>query len=222
MNSDAGHYFAEGRVGPSTLTDGAVAQLRSARSGALVTANAHARFQEAVARGTVFSLNLAATTTGIAAGNIMSAAAAASTNFALFNPANSGKLLVLVRFRVGIISGTAPAGPLFHGYIPNVPTVAGTGTILSNLLSGGAASVAKTFATAAGTTLTGGLAPVTHSLANFAATSTVQAAPYLIATEDLVDGALVVPQGAGWLPLWGAAGTSVLCGYSITWEEIPA
>jgi hypothetical protein len=185
--------------------------------------NAHGFYQEPVYRGNVFSLTLAATTGGVAAGNIVSAAAAAATQFALFNPAASGKLLVLLRFRLGIISGTPGAGPVFHGYIPNVPTATATGTILNNMLSSGASSVARSYATGTtGTTLTAGAAPVTHMLANFSSTATAQASPYLVTADDVLDGQLVVAQGAGWLPLWGAAGSSLLCGYSITWEEIPA
>ncbi len=191
-------------------------------SGAQRTTDAHARYMDAVLAGRVYSLNLNATTTGIAAGQIVAAAAAASTNFALFNPAASGKYLVLWHFGMGIISGTSPAGPLFHGMIiSGVPTVAATGTIQSNLLGGGAGSVARTYATAAGTSLTGGTAPLTHSVADFSATATAQAVPGSIKAIDNLDGRIVIPPGIGWLPLWSSAGTSLLSGYSITWEEIP-
>ena len=213
--------FPPARVGPQLASDGSSVQERASRDGAIVGINGHGYYQEPVYRGNVFSLTLAATTTGVAAGNIVSAAAAASTNFALFNPSASGKLLVLLRVRIGIISGTPGAGPLFHGYINNVPTAAATGTILSNILGNAAASVAKTYATAAGTTLTAGNAPVTHMMANFTSTNTAQASPYLVTTDDILDGQIIVPQGAGCLPLWGAAGTTLLNGYTVVWEEIP-
>src|SRR4051794_5577090 len=131
-------------------------------------------YQDLTYKQKMFSLALAATTTGVAAGNILAAAPAASTNFALFNPVGSGILLSLVQFGMGIISGTPGGGPLFHGLIQGVPTVAATGSILSRY-AGGAGSQAKSFATAAGTALTGGGAPSTLAVANFASTNTAQA-----------------------------------------------
>jgi hypothetical protein len=73
--------------------------------------------------GKEFSMTLAATSSTIAAGNIVSAAAAASTQFALANPVGSGVLLVLSKLIVGPISGTPPGGAVFHGLIPNVPSL---------------------------------------------------------------------------------------------------
>jgi hypothetical protein len=210
-------------VGPQILADGDLTQERASRDGSLVSINAHGYYQEPVYRGNVFTMVLAATATGNAAGNLVGAGAAAAVQFALFNPPASGRLLVLLRFRLGVVSGTPVGGPVFHGYYVGSTSVAGTGTILNNVIGSGAASVAKGFATAAqaGTALTGGPAVQTHMLTNFSTTATAQASPYLVSCEDLLDGALIVPQGGGWAPLWAAAGTSVLCGYSITWEEIP-
>jgi hypothetical protein len=216
--------FPQVRVGPVSLNDGALTQERGSKDGSLVAVNGHGYYQEPTYRGNIFTMVLAATATGNAAGNLVGAAAAAAVQFALFNPPASGKLLVLLRFRLGIISGTPVGGPIFHGYYIGSTSVAGTGTILSNMVGGGAASIAKGFATSAqaGTALTGGPAVQTHMLCNFATTATAQASPYTIATDDLLDGCLIVPQGGGWAPLHAAAGTSVLLGYSITWEEIPA
>lgn len=210
------------RIGPQTVADGSFTNPRGTKDGMALGVNGHGYYQEPVYRGGVYSLTLSATTTGVAAGNIIGAAAAASTNFALFNPATSAKVLVLLRFRMGVISGTPGAGPLFHGTISNVPTATPTGTIMGNLLNVAPASVAKTFATAGGTTLTAGLAPSTHMLANAASTATAQASNFMVTTDDILDGQIIIPQGSGWLPLWSAAGTALLCGYSITWEEIPA
>lgn len=212
------------RVGPQVLNDGDLTQERASKDGSVCGINAHGYYQEPTYRGNVFSMVLAATTTAIAVGNLVSAAAAAVVQFALFNPPSSGKLLVLLRFRLGIISGTPAGGPIFHGFYAGSTSVAGTGTILNNIVGGSTASVAKGFATAAstGTALTGAPAVQTHMLTNFTTTATAQASPYLVSADDLLDGCLIVPQNAGWAPLWGAVGTSVLNGYSITWEEIPA
>lgn len=212
-------------VGPVTRADGFVdGPVRVTRQGGAAVSDVHGHFFEAVTRGQVFSLVLTATSTGVAAGNIAGAAAAAATQFALINPITSGKNLSLLRFGMGIVSGTPGAGPLFHGYIPNTSTITAAsagGTVRSNILGGAATSVATPWALAAGSALTGGQAPVTHSVADFASTATAQASPGALKAIELLDGALVVPPGYGWLPLWSAAGTALLNGYSITWEEVP-
>ena len=37
---------------------------------------------------------------------------------------------------------------------------------------------------------------------------------------EYLDGSIVLPPGTMWAPCWTGQGTSVLGGYSITWEEI--
>ncbi len=209
--------LAEGRSGIVKLQDGVPKELRLSRQGDLVTVDGQGRYYEAARVGTMFSLVLTATTTGVAAGNIVGAAAAAATQFALINPLSSQVNLQLLRFGLGVISGTAGIGPIFHGYIPNAGSIsAGTpgGTIRSNLMGQSGASVAVPWSLAAGSALTGGQAPVTHRIAF---TSATVATPVV---EDIA-GDLIVPPGTAWLPLWSAAGTTLLNGYSISWSEIP-
>lgn len=215
----------EGRVGPLTSADGGEEALRLSRDLAQVVGDGHGHFTEPSVRGSVFTLSLTATTTGIAAGNIVGAAAAASTQFALINPASSGKNLALLKFFMGYVSGTLAAGPLWHGYIPNAASISAAsagGTIRSNLLGSSSASVATPWALAAGSALTGGQAPVTFRMANWSqsAGAFADVAGNVTVTE-LLDGDLVIPPGAAWVPLHPAAGTSVLNGYSLTWEEVP-
>ena len=185
-----------------------------------------ANYQEAALRGQIFSLNLTAITTGVAAGNLTGAAAAASTQFGLINPFDSGKNLVLVRFGMGVISGTPGAGPLFHGYIPNISSLTAAspgGTARSNIMGSGNSSVATPWVLAAGSALTGSTqAVVAQRIADFSATGTAQAiANGHVRTIEEINGSLIVPPGVMWLPLWGAAGTSLLCGYSVEWLEAP-
>ena len=208
--------------GVVNLGAGAQTQIdRSDRTGAKVIQSAHADYVETVRQGNVFTMTLGATTTGVAAGNIVAATAAASTNFALFNPVGSGKVLYVTKFGMGIISGTPGAGPLFYGIFTTVPTASGTGTIRNNLL-GGPGSVAIGYATAAGVTLTGGTAPLVHSIANFTSTATAQASVGELAAVEELKGAIAIPAGYGFLPLWSAAGATLLNGYSVTWEELNA
>lgn len=171
--------------------------------------------------GLEFSLTLGATTTAVAAGNIVGAAAAASTQFALFNPSGSGRVLVLSKFIMGIISGTPGPGPLFHGILTGV-TLAASGTIVNLRAVGGvlqSSSVARGYASAGGAALTGGTAPTIIRAAGFSSTATAQAsAGELNAIED-IEGDIIIPAGFGWVPLWSVAGTTLLNAYSITWKE---
>ena len=214
--------YSGNRIGPAALADG-VAQTfqRGSREGATVSANLGGIYEETNVRGNLFTLVLAATSTGIAAGHQSGAAAAASTQFAVVNPLGSGKNLVLIEFCLGIISGTMPAGPVLHAYIPNTPTLAASGTVVSNLLGAAPSSVAKCYTSAGGAALTGGAAPVNHKVANFASTNTAQASPYLVSTVEYLDGKLAIPPNTGWLPMFSGAGTSLLCGLSVTWREVP-
>ncbi len=172
--------------------------------------------------GLEFTMALAATTTGIAAGNIVGASAAASTQFALFNPIGSGRVLVLSKLFVGLISGTPAGGPLFHGFYTGIPTLAPSGTINCARLIGGslqATSVARGYASAAGAALTGGAAPAVLRATGFTFTATAQAEVSAINALEDIEGDIIIPSGYGWVPLWAAAGTSVLNAYSVTWKE---
>ena len=208
------------RIGPQSAGDGALVQARGTREGAEISSNLGGLYEESCVRGQLFTHSLAATSTNIAAGHIVGATAAANIQFGVFNPVASGKNLVLLEFALGIISGTFPAGPAFHGLIPNVPTLAASGTPYSNLMGSGLTSVAKCYSSAAGAALTGALAVVTHKLTNFSSTATAQASPYLVNTVEYIDGKLVIPPGMGWVPLFSGAGTTCLMGLSLTWREV--
>lgn len=180
----------------------------------------HARWAAQTYQKSMFTLTLTATTTGVAAGNIVSAAAAAATQFALTNPATSNKNFVLTKFFMGIISGTPSAGPIFHGYMTTNPTLASIGgTIRNNFLGNSTASVATPHSLAAGSALTGGSAPITFRAANFTTTATAQASVNTVGALEIIDGDIIIPPGVTWVPLWSAAGTSLLNTYSVSWYE---
>ena len=212
----------QGQVGQVTALDGAQNNLRQGRTGEIILSQAHGRYHEQTSRGQLFTLNLTATTTGIAAGNLIGAAAAASTQFALWNPIGSGFNLSITKCLIGPISGTFAAGPVYHGIIQtSVPTIASVGIAYNNLV-GGKSPVARYVASAAGTALTGGSAPITFRTMNLTFSATAFASAAGTSTiADVPDGDLIIPPGYGWVPLWTAAGTSVLNSYSVTWEELP-
>lgn len=220
-------YEEEQLVGVVNRADGpAGGPVRVSRQGSRVITHGHSRYFEPTMRDQVFTLTLPATTTGVAAGNIVGAAAAAATQFGLINPATNTKNLVLIKFGMGVISGTPGAGPIFHGYIPNITSLTAAsagGTIRSNRMGVAGASSAIAWSLAAGSALTGSTqAPVTFRPADFTATATAQAvANGHVKAIEIIDGDLIVPPGVMWLPLWSAAGTSLLNAYSVTWEEVP-
>lgn len=197
--------------------------LRGTLGGAAVVADAGPCYLEPTSRLEVFHLTLPATTGGVAAGQILGAAAAASTQFGLINPLSSGKNLAIIKFGMGVISGTPGAGPLFHGFITGINTLTATpiGTIRSNMAGLAGNSVALPWASAAGAALSGStVAPLPLRIADFASTATAQATGSgHVRTIELVDGDIIIPPGVMWLPLWSAAGTAFLCGYSVEWME---
>lgn len=214
---------SEIKVGPpgGALGDAGQVVARADKTGAQVVTQGHAHMHEATVRGNVFSMALSATTTGAAAGQLVGAAAAAATQFALFNPVSSGYNLSIYRFGFITTAGTPAAGMVMHGiFTGGVPTLAANGTIRNNLVNG-RSSVATGYALAAGTALTGGtVGPVVLCSAEFGSSATA-AATQTVNTLTLAEGSVVIPPGTGWLPLLPAAGTGWLTGFSVTWEEIP-
>jgi hypothetical protein len=217
--------LAEIRSGATTLADGTVAPARASRVGSLIAADGQGRYYEATSRGSVFSMAMTSTaSTTPTAGQIWAAAAGASTQFALWNPNGSGKNLSLLKFAVAIVSGTPTAGGIIHAGIATAPTIATTltnGVMACNNVGMATATVARGICVLAGTALTGGSAPVNIRFADFSQTATAAAAPTLVKTIEYIDGDIILPPGTGWVPLWPGVGTTLYCGYSVTWEEIP-
>lgn len=209
-----------GALAPSA--DGATPNLRSGRLNDLIVSELHGKYYEQAARGNVYSAMLAATTGTVAAGNINAAAAGASTQFAVWNPANSKVNLSLGKFFMNVISGTPPT-LLSHTLSPNGVPGAQVGVPGTNHLTGVAGGYGRVLASAAGVALTGAgvlpapLRPSAFSLfaAAIAATSNIQAA-----LED-IDGSIIIAPGMLWVPTWSGAGTTFLNAYGLTWEEVP-
>ena len=217
--------LAELRVGPIQQADGTPAVIRSTRLGAMVTGDAQGRYYEQASRGKIFSVALPVTSSNIAAGNLNGAAAAASTQFALWNPMGSGVNIGLLKLGVGIISGTSVAAgeQLYHSWCL-APTNATTvvNAIQCNNLSMATQCAARVMTSTAGTALAGNsiLQIIRASDIFFNTAGTIANLAGMKAIE-YIDSEIVVTPGMCWVPTWNAAGTSILVGYSITWEEIP-
>lgn len=210
--------------GIKNLANGAASDdLRGNRTGALVITDAHGHWTESALNGKLFTAYLLQGTSTVAAGNIVSAAAAASTQFAVWNPVGSGVNLVLQKLRIQQFSGTPTAGGLTISTF-NASAVANTlataGAVRSNLINGQIGN-GLCLASAAGAALTGGLVLTTLLNTGWSSSATALASASGIGYVENFDGEIVVPPGFGVVPTWAGAGTTYLVGYSLTWEEIP-
>lgn len=214
------------RSGYTTLADGTVAPARASRVGAAICGDGQGKYYEASSRGTIFSAGLTAWTSTVAAGNIIGAAAGASTQFAVWNPYGSGKNLSILKFGVYPISGTSPIPAVFHSATATAPTIATSvaatyGWFCCNNVGLATASVARVLASQAGAALTGSSILTIIRAADLYITAGTAANLAGQKVVEYVDGDIVIPPGTGWVPTWAAAGTTFLGGYSVTWEEIP-
>lgn len=214
------------QVGFTTSTgDGVTTAMRAGRLNDLIVSELQPRFAEQAIRSRSYSLALAATSTGVPAGNITGAAAAASTNFALWNPLGSGVNVVLKRFLFGIVSGSVVVGPLLHNIFSGaLPSIASVGTAQNNLVGTTYGGAAKFVASAAGTIpLTGGssLTLLRPSTISFGAAANAFSALAGSAHWEDIDGDIVLPPGGGWVPCFSGAGTALLNAWGITWNEVP-
>lgn len=208
-------------VGQASNADGTQPSMRGGRQGDLIVSELHGRFYEQVSRGNVFGLGVTITT-GVAAGNIVAAAAAASTQFAIWNPSTNNKNISILMLNVGIISGTIVGGPLFHStFTAALPTIAASGTPYNMLLGNTGAPSAKYLASAAGATLTGGSALLTVLPSTIGYSAGTYAALAGAGASEFIDGRIVLAPGSGWVPTFAAAGTSVLASIGAIWEEVP-
>jgi len=219
--------FAQGTVGPISVADGssAVGGVRTGRLNDVIVSELHGKYFEQTSRSNIYSLTLTTTSSTIAAGNINAAAAAASTQFALWNPPSSKVNLVLIKAWIIPISGTAPVSGCFHNLmlqgVPTIQSVSTNGTAL-NCFANGQAPQARYVASAAGTALTGSGAltvfkPMSMAIFAGALAATTSIQP----TLEVIDGDIILPPGTGWAPCWTAAGTTFLNGYGVEWEEVP-
>lgn len=190
----------------------------------MVTKPEGGKYEGGAVDGNIFHMTLAAWTTTIAAGNINSFAAAASSQFALWNPVGSGKNIVLLKFATWPISGTAPVAGCFHSQFALSAVLASVALtpVTSAKIGSGLAPTAGYKSSAAGGALTGSGAATLIRAADFFITAGTAANLTGQQCTEYIDGDIVLTPGYGWAPTWVAAGTTYLGGYSVTWKEVDA
>ena len=205
------------------LAKSASGPLRGDLSSALVTQDAHARFQEAVLAGNVYiGSNPAGTAVTTQAG--LSATTPALT---LFNPFNSTVNLVLWSF--GCVFTAAPAAAAGVELAFNLPTVAGVQTapitvtnanITNAILGQGTTGTSTTVITQAGNqgqcyrVCTLNAAPIAF---RYSFGTSGAAAISGMSFRDAVEGAVIIPPGIA-VSVQTTSAAVVTCDF--VWEEI--
>ena len=202
-----------GGVGTSVPTTAGV-------SGGIRTQAAHVEYFDATYDRRTFSIDSDSVT--LAAANATKAALATAKFInGFYNPADSGKLAVILNAMVATVSGT-PAGPYFYNYISGVvPTNAATGTIRSGYLgySGGSGMVAETGVVL---TVSGGATTALTQLGLLGGPAAIATGAGMYSVADAVRGQIIVPPGTLFGIMCTAAGTTHVVQSTLTWEEVKA
>lgn len=200
------------RVGAQIASDGSLVTARGTRTGASGTADVQARFQEAVMGGYCFSVCSQSALT------IPAGLSAAPTTPVLYNPAGSGKNLVVWHVGLGNLVVWAAVSAVGIGISRNVVAAAITGTAAApkNLLAGsGNASVATPL-----TTATLPAAPIYDFLLGVGSTGAVVLLPQIPLLERWFDGSLILGPGtAASIQASTASGAGAWCEWQ--WQEVP-
>lgn len=205
--------------GPRPTGDGSPVQPQLDRQAAVVIADGHPRFYQPNYRATVGdSSGLFIATTAIA-GVAPGTALSATPPMCIWNPANSGKNLYIVRTSVGYVSGTLGAGSLWYAQVANQQTKPTTGTVLTPVccaLGNGSTATGQAFQGSTLIAVPTALGPAPFTFGAFLAT-TAGFGPMMV--DELAAAFLVVPGTAFVIQGVAVAGTSPLVAMSVQWGE---
>jgi len=200
--------------------------LRGETTGSVVTSEAHGRYHDAVSAGRVFSLMIA--NNAITVGNLLTTVIPGQQNMlCLANPTGSGVDLALLKFMDAFVNniGFRDVGPIWHGvFYTDVTTDRFNNPpqgVARNHLIGGPTSSALVYWITAVLPASAGL-PVPLMMSGVGVNSVNSVLPSQLQNQpDMIDGAIVLPPGTAWTPLWASTSPSEAQVQSITWEEIP-
>lgn len=193
------------------VSDGTVTQARGGKTGAQMIQESHARYQDAVRRGNVYTVANQAVLA-------LSVNSTTATGLILTNPAGSGKNLVLLELCVALASSPAgiavlaivgTAGP---GAAANVTHTTPITTGFRNALFGGANGSVALVDSAA----TVPAVQYLRAVPGGPIASTPLTAPFI---KDEIAGALTIAPG-GCISLQSTT-TAISVMASLTWEEVP-
>jgi hypothetical protein len=211
----------QGQVGAPAGTNapGSTPAIRQGQLGDMIVSELHGRFYEQAYRGAIYSTFVNALT--LASTHASPIAAGTGTPIiGIYNPANSGKNIVLIRLQQATTSGT-PGGPLVWNIIPNpqnitASTTASGNTAYNNSSLAQSGSVARLFNNLPVTGSTAGTA-----FRNAGGPTAVAATGAILTYTEVYDGSLILPPGQMLGLACTAAGTSHVINVFAEWEEIP-
>lgn len=208
----------EAQVGPRLVAPGSENPLRSARSGALVTTDAHGRYAEAIRAGNCYY----ATSVGASLGTALTATGVTLT---LYNPQNSQTYLSLLHVGVAITTPPAAAAVgalVLAANVNPIAAVPGTNTLAANW---GNALLGATPGRGVGqpyTATTLPAAPITvRNLGGWAFVGTAASSTGFGIVNDEVAGLIMLAPNTA-VTVQGILSASSWTGtVSMVWEEIP-
>jgi hypothetical protein len=204
--------LAQVRVGPLPTADSNSMTSRGGRTGEVITQPSGGSNKERVRRGQCYYA--AAQGAGVAPGTALGTTA----HLVLYNPQNSGVLVVVRRVYDTYFSGTLGTGTMYHCVNQTTTQTAPSGgTLLTNspALGGNnnaSVAVCRTGATVVQPTI---IAPFAYLPPELATTVTQLQPQY----EDTEDGIQLLPGTSYQLQAVAAAGTAPLLAPAVFWEE---
>jgi len=198
------------KVGPVSAADNTSTSFRGTKQGALVTSSTYGKYYDLASRGLMFSAaNVTAQATSVGLTTTY-------TGLCIYNPASSGKNLVMLGYQYAIQVGEVAIAPQFliagfsaAGVVTHTAALAAPG-IMNCLINGtnGSAAGADTQATIVNPFY---LMPVRSGF-----TAGALGGPGMASIIDL-EGRYVIPPG-GWIANGSYTATTGLAGF--TWTEV--
>ncbi len=199
--------------------DGTSPLINMGRSNEALVAELHGKYYEQCYRGNLYY------TSTVAAGVVIATSSTLTPTYSLWNPAGSGKNVVLVSLEVGLSTGTSVAGGIVwtattnagSGISSTAPFVAfGTGSAINANLGSGKVAALRC-ATGGTTTLVAAATLFRTTGISFGSTAVGTLTTWWVAREDY-DGSLIVPPGNA-IHIMGSTAVAVSPCITTAWYE---
>lgn len=202
----------QAKTGLQSLTDGAEADLRLDKTGALVTTDAHARYQESVLKGNVFGGSIVGQVTSVGTNTTY-------TGLCLSNPNGSGVNLVINKVGFSFIVAFAAGAHigLMTGFSTTDVTHTAAVTPRSKFFNNATTSKGKLDSEA-----TLPVTPTVNQIFASGVTGAITTTPYIPSSYIDLEGSIILPPGAFCAIYTSTASGAASGAFSFTWEEIPA
>lgn len=206
----------QGQVGPQVGADGNALTFRQAKDGSQAVQDSHGRYQEAIMRGNVYSLTVSA-----GAATAFVGATGGTPFVSVYNPAGSGKNLVILHASVAPRVAASAAGSVGFNIwggvsVPNTGTLTAPTNMLT-LAKSGSVALGSSNAATTSTTAISANGPLLCVGAYYWATAAAAALSPIFC--DI--GGLIVCAPGNLVALGGTAAlTSATYDVSMIWEEV--